>query len=190
MISRGWMRLLVPFAICALAIVFGVSGASATYPDLIYNAEVGTALPAWKLAEIQADYDAGEPIPDETPADVSPNNVPEQAPTGIFPASDIALPFPPQLITPNNVWIGQDSAAITTVVAGSSGPATDNQGVLIYFQQSFDDAGDQELSAHPAPDGVGALSITSVSGTTVSLVSSSGSTGTFDLLSKTLTINK
>jgi hypothetical protein len=186
------MKTISTVAIMLIALIaFGIGGAAASNPpgdSLVYSANLDMWLPQEKIDAIEAAEAVGLPVPPETPADTEYTNSPEAVATGIHPVGpDWFPPFGPEVLSPTNLWVTQDANRIEAVYAGARGDELQT-GLLVVFKQ-FYTSGDEDSAFKLAPQGTGALTITSVNGSTLSFSSASGQTGTLDLTTEQLQMN-
>jgi len=105
-------------------------------------------------------------------------------------------PFPNMIYQVNNAWSGQVSGVWVVVYAG--GPRPDPASAMVYpaihgavdlISLPLDPKAPEQsmtfLGEFPAPPGVGPLTVTSVTGTTLTLSDPSGASVHFDLVSHT-----
>ena len=104
-----------------------------------------------------------------------------QAPSNLGVISNLnPPPFPAAEYLTNNSWMGNVNGATVTAFAGNIG-GDSNQGVVVIVSAANNISGSPTASAFESPSADGTLTISSLSGSVLTLNSSSGQTLHFDL---------
>jgi hypothetical protein len=173
------MLLVALFGAVALGLTSAAAGSSSgTGPSAVKQAIAASWPPA----------NAAPPAP-KVPSSI-PAAPPRQAPPN---AGQIVMqgnpgfqvPISSEAFTATSLWADVRSNALLEIFGGTDGQDTSRGAIFVVVSANnsalqFDPSG-----LYPAPSGVGPITLTAVSGDTVTFKTSGGGTGTFDLATQT-----
>lgn len=178
--------------IITLALLLVAAGTVAA----VAASSAGPALAPDKQAVLNANAtaaaNAAPPAP-KNPSAIPPTPTPTPPPNAgqivlASSGSGFQVPISSQVFTATSLWSDLRGNTLLEVFGGTDAADASRGAILVAGTDESTGVQSAASGMYPAPVGTGSLTLTSVSGNTVSFVTSGGGTGSFDLATHTFTV--